>query len=80
MSTAESRRRNEYLTTAEVAERLRVSSKKVRALIDQEGLPAHDFGSERRRVIRVPRAAFEEWEAKRRISAARAIEEARHLS
>jgi excisionase family DNA binding protein len=73
MSTGESRRRSEYLTTAEVAERLRMSRKKVRDLIDREGLPAYDFGD---RALRIPAGEFEEWEESRRITARRAKEEA----
>lgn len=54
-----------YLTVGEVAEELRVSPKKVKSLIDQEGLPAYDFGA---RALRVPTAEFKEWRESRRVS------------
>jgi excisionase family DNA binding protein len=54
----------EYLTLKEVAEQLRISQKKVKALIEQEGLPAYDLGT---RARRVPVSEFEDWLEGRRI-------------
>jgi excisionase family DNA binding protein len=63
----------DYFTIQEVARKLRVSPKKVRALIDQERLPAYDFGSPTRSIHRIPVGEFEEWEQSRRITAARRV-------
>lgn len=54
----------EYLTPKEVAEQLRVSQRKVKELIEQEGLPAYDFGL---RARRVPVEEFQSWLKGRKI-------------
>ncbi len=73
MSGAPHRVPPDYLTIAEVARKLRLSRKKVKALIEEEGLPAYDLGD---RAYRVPAEKFEEWLEGRRITSAKKNKEA----